>query len=113
MNQVILSFIIFLPAIVAFCLMFATKEVKTVRNISFITTTFVLALALKLFIDYEANSSMQFVVNVPWIENYGINYYLGLDGFSLTILMMIAILIPSSYVLLWEKDNKSYFINML
>ena len=113
MNQVILSFIIFLPAIVAFCLMFATKEVKTVRNISFITTTFVLALALKLFMDYEANSSMQFVVNVPWIENYGINYYLGLDGFSLTILMMIAILIPSSYVLLWEKDNKSYFINML
>jgi len=56
MNQVILSFIIFLPAIVAFCLMFATKEVKTVRNISFITTTFVLALALKLFMDYEANS---------------------------------------------------------
>ena len=113
MNQVILSFIIFLPAIVALGLMITTKEVKTVRNISFVTTTVVLALALKLFMDYEANSSMQFVVNTPWIESYGINYYLGLDGFSLTILMMIAILIPSSYLFLWEKENKSYFINML
>lgn len=113
MNQLILSFIIFLPAIVALGLMITTKEVKTVRNISFVTTTVVLALALKLFMDYEANSSMQFVVNTPWIESYGINYYLGLDGFSLTILMMIAILIPSSYLFLWEKENKSYFINML
>ncbi|QKF74076.1 NADH:quinone oxidoreductase I, membrane subunit M [Aliarcobacter faecis] len=113
MNQVILSFIIFLPAVVALGLMLTTKEIKTVRNISFVTTTVVLALALKLFMDYEPNSSMQFVVNIPWIESYGINYYLGLDGFSLTILMMIAILIPSSYLLLWEKENKSYFINML
>ncbi len=113
MSQVILSFIIFLPAVVALGLMLTTKEIKTVRNISFVTTTVVLALVLKLFIDYEANASMQFVVNIPWIESYGINYYLGLDGFSLTILMMIGILIPSAYLFLWEKENKAYFINML
>ncbi|MEZ4694423.1 MAG: NADH-quinone oxidoreductase subunit M, partial [Aliarcobacter sp.] len=39
--------------------------------------------------------------------------YIGLDGFSLTILMMIAILIPSSYLLLWEGKTKGYWINML
>ena len=69
MSQVILSFIIFLPAVVALGLMLTTKEIKTVRNISFVTTTVVLALVLKLFIDYEANASMQFVVNIPWIES--------------------------------------------
>lgn len=113
MNQVILSLIIFLPAVIAFCLMFTTKDVKNVRNISFVTTIFILGLVLKLFLNFDNTGSMQFVVNTPWIETYGINYYIGLDGFSLTILMMIAILIPSSYLLLWEKENKSYFINML
>ncbi len=59
------------------------------------------------------SGEMQFVTNVPWIETYGINYYIGLDGFSLTILMMIAILVPTSYLLLWEGKTKGYWIDML
>ena len=55
---------------------------------------------------------MQFVTNVPWIETYGINYYIGLDGFSLTILMMIAILVQL-HTFLWEGKTKGYWINML
>ena len=43
------------------------------------------------------------MTNVPWIESYGINYYVGLDGFSLTILMMIAILIPTAYLTSYGK----------
>lgn len=113
MSQAILSFIIFLPAVVAVGLMLTTKDVKTIRNIAFVTTTVVLALILKLFINFEETASMQFVTNIPWIESYGINYYLGIDGFSLTILMMIGILIPSSYLLLWEGKSKGYWINML
>ena len=113
MSSDILSFIIFLPAIVAFGLMLTTKDVNTIRNIAFLTTTVILALVLKIYIEFEPTSGMQFVTNVTWIETYGINYYVGLDGFSLTILMMIAILIPTSYLLLWEGRTKGYWINML
>jgi len=113
MSANILSFIIFLPAIVAFGLMITTKHIDTVRNIAFLTTTVILALVLKLYIDFEPSAGMQFVTNVPWISSYGINYYIGVDGFSLTILMMIAILIPTSYLLLWEGRTKGYWINML
>ncbi|MGM0519675.1 MAG: complex I subunit 4 family protein [Campylobacterota bacterium] len=113
MSSEILSFIIFLPAVVAFGLMITTKDVNTIRNIAFLTTTVILALVLKIYVEFEPSAGMQFVTNVPWIETYGINYYIGLDGFSLTILMMIAILIPSAFLLLWEGKTKGYWINML
>ncbi|MFW3328100.1 proton-conducting transporter membrane subunit, partial [Aliarcobacter butzleri] len=113
MSSDILSFIIFLPAVVAFGLMITTRDVNAIRNIAFLTTTVILGLVLKIYIEFDPNSSMQFVTNVSWIETYGINYYVGLDGFSLTILMMIAILIPTSYLLLWEGKTKGYWINML
>ncbi|MDX3958799.1 MAG: NADH-quinone oxidoreductase subunit M [Bacteroidales bacterium] len=113
MSADILSFIIFLPAVVAIGLMITTKDVNTIRNIAFLTTTVILALVLKIYIEFEPSAGMQFVTNVSWIETYGINYYIGLDGFSLTILMMIAILIPTSYLLLWEGKTKGYWINML
>jgi NADH-quinone oxidoreductase subunit M len=113
MSSDILSFIIFLPAVVAFGLMITTRDVHTIRNIAFLTTTTILALVLKIYIEFEPTAGMQFVTNVPWIETYGIHYYVGLDGFSLTILMMIAFLIPTAYLLLWEGKTKGYWINML
>ena len=113
MSADILSFIIFLPAVIAFGLMATTKNVEAVRNIAFMTTTVILALVLKIYLEFEPTGGMQFVTNVPWIESYGINYYIGVDGFSLTILMLIAILIPTAYLLLWEGRTKGYWINML
>ena len=113
MSADILSFIIFLPAVVAVGLMITTRDINTIRNIAFLTTTVIFALVLKIYIDFTPSGEMQFITNVPWIETYGINYYIGLDGFSLTILMMIAILIPTSYLLLWEGKTKGYWINML
>ncbi len=47
MSADILSFIIFLPAIVAIGLMITTRDVNTIRNIAFLTTTVILALVLK------------------------------------------------------------------
>jgi len=113
MGSNILSFIIFLPALIAFTLMITTRHVETIRNIAFLTTMVILALVLKIYIDFEPNVGMQFVTNVSWISSYGINYYIGVDGFSLTILMMIAILIPTAYLLLWDGRTKGYWINML
>ncbi len=113
MGADLLSFIIFLPAFVAFILMIGATKVEDVRNIAFITSLIIFVLVLKIYLGYEPNSEIQFVTNVPWIANYGINYYIGVDGFSLTILMMIAILIPVVYLFLWEGRTKEYWVKML
>ena len=113
MGSSTLSFIIFLPAIVAVALMMTTRHIETIRNIAFLVTCVILALVFKLYIEFEPAEGLQFVTNVPWIKTFGINYFIGIDGFSLTILMMIALLIPSSYLLLWNGRTKGYWINML
>jgi NADH-quinone oxidoreductase subunit M len=114
MSSQILSFIIFLPAVVAFVLMVATKNAQDTRNIAFTTTLIVLFLVLRIYIDFDdASGQLQFITNVPWISSFGIHYYVGLDGFSLTILMLIALLIPTAYLFLWHRDTKGYWINML
>ena len=112
-ETLILSFIIFLPAIVAFILMLTTTKIEDVRNIAFVTTIITLILVMKIYLNFEPKGEMQFVTNVEWITKFGINYYIGIDGFSLTILMLIAILIPTSYLLLWEGRTKGYWLNML
>jgi len=112
-ETLILSFIIFLPAVVAFILMLTTTKIEDVRNFAFVTTIITLILVMKIYLNFEPQGEMQFVTNVSWITKYGINYYIGVDGFSLTILMLIAILIPTSYLLLWEGRTKGYWLNML
>jgi len=113
MDSTILSFIIFIPAIMAFVLMISTKHVETVRNIAFITTIAVFGLVLRVYNAFESTADMQFAVNVEWIRRYGINYNIGVDGFSLTILILVAILIPVAYLLVWKGRTKGYWINML
>ena len=70
-------------------------------------------LVLNIYIDFQPNDKMQYIINLQWIKSYGINYYIGLDGFSLTILMMIAVLMPTAYLLLWQGRSKEYWINLL
>ena len=112
-ETLILSFIIFLPAVVAIILMLTTTKIEDVRNFAFVTTIITLILVMKIYLNFEPKGEMQFVTNIEWISKFGINYYIGIDGFSLTILMLIAILIPTSYLLLWEGRTKGYWLNML
>jgi len=93
--------------------MVAEKDANAVRNAAFGVTNIVMFMVLKLYLEFEPIADMQFVVNIPWIKEYGINYYIGVDGFSLTILMLIAILIPCAYLLLWKGRTKGYWVSML
>ncbi len=47
-ETLILSFIIFLPALVAFILMLTTTKIEDVRNIAFVTTIITLILVMKI-----------------------------------------------------------------
>ncbi len=113
MDAGILSYIIFTPMAMAFVLMISKADASTTRNFAFLTGIVILVLSFKVFLDFEPVSYMQFIEFHPWIENYGISYYIGIDGFSLVILILIAVLVPSGYLLLWEGRTKGYWISML
>ncbi|NPA73307.1 MAG: NADH-quinone oxidoreductase subunit M [Epsilonproteobacteria bacterium] len=113
MDIGILSYIIFTPMVAAFVLMVLKVDAKTTRNFAFFTGIVVLLLSAKLFLDFRPVSYMQFIEYHPWIESYGISYYVGIDGFSLVILILIAVLVPFGYLLLWEGRTKGYWISMM
>ena len=115
MMQVgILSVIIFLPMIMAFLLLLLPLKAELTRTVAFLVSVVILILALYIYFHFHATGFMQFREYHPWIKSYGIHYSLGIDGFSLIVLMLIASLIPSAYLLLWNNQrSKNYWISML
>ena len=109
----VLSFLIFLPMAVSFLFLILPVGAQATRNAAFVTALVVFVLSYKIYIDFLPLGHMQFREFHPWVANYGINYSLGLDGFSLIILMLIATLMPSAYLLLWDGRTKGYWASML
>jgi NADH-quinone oxidoreductase subunit M len=71
-------------------------------------------LTLKLYISFEHHASIQFEEMHRWISEYGINYHIGVDGVSLGIVVMNAILMPLVAVALYkQRDKRGYWINLL
>lgn len=114
MSIGILSIIIFLPMVTALILMVVPLNSRITRNVAFGVSLCIFALALYVYAHFDLTGSIQFNETYAWIKSYGIAYRVGIDGFSLIILMLIATLIPSAYLLLWNNSrSKSYWINML
>ncbi len=110
----ILSTIIFLPIITAVILFFVKIHINLIKIIYMIVTLIVAFLSIDLYINFTPTSSMQFVEFYSWIEQYGINYHIGVDGVSLGIVMMNAILMPLVAIALYQqRDKRGYWINLL
>ncbi len=61
------------------------------------------ALTLVLWARFDqASSEFQFVERVPWIPAFGIDYYIGLDGISLLLVVLTGFLTPIALLSSWE-----------
>jgi NADH-quinone oxidoreductase subunit M len=77
--------------------------------------TFVTGLLLYSRFD-TTTSSMQFVERVPWVSAYKIEYFLGVDGFSVPLILLTAFLTPLVVIAAWDavKDRPAqYFASFL
>ena len=109
----ILSIMIFLPIIVTTFLFVSRSNIQVIKLLALLTSLIVFVLATYLFINFEAISALQFVEKYPWIEQYGITYHIGVDGYNLMIVMAIAVLMPLVYLALWNREEKGYWYNLL
>jgi NADH-quinone oxidoreductase subunit M len=111
------SWIIFVPTIFAFFLVFFDKkalEPMRLWALAGTVVTFFLSLALaREFAD--GDGGIQGQVNVPWISHWNINYQLGYDGISLTLVVLSAFVFLVSMLASWgiEKQVKGYLILFL
>jgi NADH-quinone oxidoreductase subunit M len=65
------------------------------------------AVTIGLWIGFDASSAeFQFVERVPWIPAFGIDYYLGVDGISLLLVVLTGFLTPIALLSSWDSVTR-------
>ena len=107
MNQLdfpILTLITFLPALGAMIIMLSNKsEVMQIRLTALITAFVNFLCSLPLFFYFKSDfTGMQFVEKVPWIKEYGMSYFIGIDGISILLILLTTFFTPICVVACWK-----------
>ncbi|HUV31503.1 MAG TPA: NADH-quinone oxidoreductase subunit M [Acidobacteriota bacterium] len=118
MEQIILPLVTFFPLIGVIILLFVPqKQVETIKGVSLIIAfiTVLLSVALYYWFDPLA-TGMQFEINRMWVTSLGINFHMGIDGISLLLILLTAVLTFICVLSSWcsiTKGVKGFHISML
>ena len=109
----LLSLMIFVPLLgMVVVLLLPRESEELIKRVTLLFTFIPLILAVYLFIDYERSiGSSQYIANIEWIEKFNINYHVGIDGLSVTLILLTALLGPICVIASWrniEKGIKAY-----
>ena len=113
MMEHILTNIIFLPLFIAMILGIFRAELKFLKIGAMFSSVMTLILVGLVAYNFNPNGGMQFTLNLPWIQNYGISYFVGVDYLSLVILLLISLLMPPLYIYMYYEKRKGYWYNMM
>lgn len=111
----LLSMLIFLPVIYALIVWTLPSE-KLVRVASLVLSVFHFILSLLLLQKFDASTpNLQLVEKHEWVRQYGINYFVGIDGISLWLVILSTFLVPIIIGGSWtgiDKKIRGFHINM-
>ena len=104
MQLPILSILIFLPIVgIGILLILDRKRHKGLKIATLIISVVEFLVSLPLWFDFNSQTAaMQFVERREWMPTYGISYYLGIDGFSLLLIMLTTFLTPLCVLATWD-----------
>jgi len=104
MQLPILSVLVFLPLLGIIPLFFLSqKNDKVLKGYTLALSLAEFVLSLRLWFGFnETYAGMQFVERYNWLPQYGISYYVGIDGFSLLLIMLTTFLTPICVLATWE-----------
>ncbi|MBI5351400.1 MAG: NADH-quinone oxidoreductase subunit M [Chloroflexi bacterium] len=96
LNTHLLSLILFLPTIAALVMFFLPSgETKLLRWFAFCASLIPFALTLFLWRNFDPNTTgFQFQVTYPWYEALHSSLHLGVDGISLSMVLLTTLLTP-------------------
>ncbi len=88
----ILSLLIWLPILggaIVIAVGGGNRNASSARWLSLFFSVIALWLSIPLYTQFDTTTSaMQFVEKVPWIETFNIYYHLGVDGFSMPLILL-------------------------
>lgn len=114
----ILSVLIWLP-IVGGLLVLAVGDntARLARWLALLTSVTTFLLSMPLFAGFDSTTwQMQFIERTPWISAFNVEYFLGVDGFSMPLILLTTFLTPLVVVAGWESVRarpSQYFASFL
>lgn len=115
-----LSLLIIIPLLTATGILFC-KGMKQVRNMALLGSVAQVGMAITLLLEYwkqraaGLNSVMLFEYNYTWFEPLKINYHIGVDGISIAMIMLTALVVLAGVLVSWvtEKLTKEFFFLLI
>lgn len=107
---------VFAPLITGLYLFFSKAEGKMVKKISMISSGLVMLISFYLYFVFDkTNPDFQFLVSVDWIKNLGISFSMGMDGISLSLVLLTTIISFATLIFLGEETEnaKNFFALIL
>lgn len=108
----LLSSVIWLPILGGIAVLLNGDNALT-RPLSLIVSLLTLYLSVGLYIGFDQTThAMQFVERLPWIATYDIYYHLGVDGFSMPLIILTAFSTVVVVIAGWEviQDRVSQYM---
>ncbi|NRA06911.1 MAG: NADH-quinone oxidoreductase subunit M [Myxococcales bacterium] len=118
----LVSLVTFLPLATGLLLLaaealFRELPARLWRTVGFAGSLLTFLVSLGLYSSFEPTRiGFQLVEYVPWIEDYGIHYYVGIDGINLLLVMLTTFLMPIVLLASWNDIRhslKTYIFFML
>ena len=109
MSSMLLSLLIWLPIFGGLGLLFLSKDsqAQTARLVSLAISTIVLLASIPLWTGFDrTTAAMQFVERSDWIQHFNIQYYLGVDGISMPLILLTTLLTLVIVLAGWEVIQK-------
>ncbi|MDD5643679.1 MAG: NADH-quinone oxidoreductase subunit M [Syntrophales bacterium] len=118
MQLPILSILVFFPMLGAVLLAFLDrKNHKLLKQVTLGLSLAEFVFSLPLWFRFNSETAaMQFVERYNWLPQYGISYYVGIDGFSLLLIMLSTFLTPICVLATWtdiQHRVKEFMICLL
>lgn len=99
------SILIFLPVLAALAVLFFKNE--TAKHAALFFSVIELAVAGIFLSKFVPDASTQFIVNLPWIYNFGIYFSAGIDGISMIMVLLTTLLVPIIILTTYKHQYKN------
>ena len=118
----LLSVLIWLPILGGLVVLISGRStngnaLRVDRWLALVFSVSIFALSVPLYTGFDsATSAMQFVERLPWITSFNVEYFLGVDGISMPLILLTTFLTPLIVIAGWEvikKQPAQYFAAFL
>jgi NADH-quinone oxidoreductase subunit M len=85
----------------------SSKELVNLKVGALLLSLLEFIISLPLFFNFQKNyAGVQFEQNIPWLTDLGINYYMGIDGISVFLVLLTTFIMPVVILSAWNSIYK-------